>query len=91
MNRTESGFAVGASPFNAVKLELGLILVICVAILVAVDSITENVLIQVLILAVSGLSGFGWLFWRTRVVVAKMKKDKQQPLENKDSTFCDGT
>ena len=66
---TQAGFGVAPSPFNGVKLELGLILVLAIVVWLAADIITPEKSSQLLILFVYGLLAMGWLVLRTRRVL----------------------
>jgi predicted membrane channel-forming protein YqfA (hemolysin III family) len=74
MTQTEpTGFGVAASPFNKVKFELGVILCVGALLWLAVDSITAQVALQLIILFVYGISGMLWLMVRTRQVVRSLQ------------------
>ena len=65
------GFGVAASPFNAVKLELAIILVLGIVLGLLLNSITPNDGIQIAVLAGYGIAASGWILIRTRRVTAK--------------------
>ena len=69
----ESGksFGVAPSPFNTVKLELALLLIMGLLLLVGLDSITQNTLIQIVVLFIFSIIGMVWLVLRTRRVVKR--------------------
>ena len=60
------GFSVAPSPFNPVKLELGIILILWILVWLILDSITKNNGIQILILFIFGVSAMCWLVLRIR-------------------------
>ena len=64
-------FGVAPSPFNAVKLELALLLIMGLILLVGLDSITQNTLIQIVVLFIFGAIGMVWLVWRTHRVAKR--------------------
>lgn len=66
-NRRE--FAVAASPFNLIKLELGIILAVGVLCAIAVGLLFTSTLVQLGLLALYGLAAMGWLIVRTRQVL----------------------
>ena len=77
VSQDRKGFTVGASPFNAVKLELGLILALAVIILLVVDKIAETWLWQVVILLTYGVGSAIWLGIRTRQITRTLLLGKQ--------------
>lgn len=62
------GFTVAPSPFNSVKLELGVILVAAVALGAGIDRLISDPLLQMVALGAAGIVAALWLFWRTRLV-----------------------
>jgi hypothetical protein len=69
-----SGFGVPASPFNGVKLELGVALVVGVVLWLAADSITDDLGGQLLLLTGYGLLSMFWLVARTRRVLSRIER-----------------
>lgn len=67
-SENSKAFAVAASPFNAIKLELVIILIVGFLLWLLLNSITENDLTHVFILFVYGVSGAVWLSLRIRKV-----------------------
>ena len=65
----KKGFGVAASPFNAIKLELGVCAILGVLLWLGADSITADDAIQLLLLLIYGLLAAGWLILRTRSVL----------------------
>lgn len=63
------GFTVAPSPFNSVKLELGVILVAAIVLGVGIDRLISDPLLQMVALGGAGVVAALWLFWRTRMVV----------------------
>ena len=65
---TQSGskFTVAASPFNEVKLELGLVLVMAVIVWSLVESVIDDLALQLIVLAGFGVTAMSWLIWRVR-------------------------
>ncbi len=68
------GFGVAASPFNGVKMELGIILLLGFILWLAADSITASVVTQLLLLVGYGVAGAAWLIFRTRRVIQDYEK-----------------
>lgn len=74
------GFSVAPSPFNAVKLELAVILVLGVFLLLAVGFITKNLVSQVLMLAGFAMGCLLWLVLRTRSISRRLSDtNKAEP------------
>ena len=85
--RRQSGLAVGASPFNAVKLDLAVILVLAVVLGLVHGRITDGLGGQLLLLAGFALAAAGWLVWRTRRVLRResaRQRDGQAAAEGAD-------
>ena len=78
--KTSKSFGVAPSPFNAIKLELGIVIVVGVLLLIGVDSITQDILIQIGLLFVAGVSAMVWIIWRTHNV---LKRQSKMPPETK--------
>ena len=71
------GFGVAASPFNGVKLELGICIVLGVLGWLGADSITANEDTQLLVLLAYSLLGTIWLVVRTRRVLRRCEEAEQ--------------
>lgn len=69
-----NGFTVVASPFNSVKLELGIILVAAVVLALVVDRMASEVLTQMFVLGGLGVIAALWLFWRTRTISRRVRE-----------------
>ena len=80
----KKGFGVKASPFNGVKLELGIILALGALLWLAADSITANLDAQLLLLAAFGLLGMVWLIVRTRRVLNQCRRSDVQGNNEQD-------
>lgn len=72
--RDNQGFRVAPSPFNAVKLELAIILIAGFLLWAVVDSITASDSAQIGILTAYGLVGATWLVIRTRYLAHRAAK-----------------
>lgn len=72
LSRRGKGITVQASPFNAVKLDLALILIVGIVVLVAHERLVENQLGQLAILGGYGLAAMLWIVIRTRRVLKKI-------------------
>ncbi|NOX92684.1 MAG: hypothetical protein GXP18_09635 [Gammaproteobacteria bacterium] len=70
------GFGVAASPFNGVKLELGICIILGMLLWLGADSITANEGTQLLILLMYSLSGTIWLVMRTRAVLHRCEAER---------------
>jgi hypothetical protein len=66
-------FGVAPSPFNGIKLELGIVIVVAALLLIGVDSITQDTLIQIGVLFLAGASAMVWIIWRTRRIIKRLK------------------
>jgi len=73
--KKQTGFGVAPSPFNGVKLELGLLLVAGVVIWLAAESIIASVDGQLLLLAGYGVAAALWLTFRTRRVLRRCAEE----------------
>ncbi|ALP52784.1 hypothetical protein Tel_06230 [Candidatus Tenderia electrophaga] len=72
LSRQGKGFTVPASPFNAVKLDLALIIIIAVVLWLIHDRLIANQLGQFLLLSGYGLAAMGWIVFRTRRVARRL-------------------
>lgn len=80
VSHRKPAFTVAPSPFNAVKFELGVILVVGIFLLLIQWHIND-VIVQFLLLLVYGLLGMGWIVFRVyRVLTQSMAK----PGHNRD-------
>jgi len=75
-NSPLQGLSVAPSPFNAVKLELAVIIIIGLLVWIAVDSITTSDAAQIVILLLFGVLGAAWLIFRTYRVVRRLENSK---------------
>ena len=75
---SKKGFGVAASPFNGVKIELGIVLILGIVLWLAADSITASITAQLLLLVAYGLMGAFWLVYRTRRVVQQWNEQNNQ-------------
>jgi hypothetical protein len=64
-SRKNKSLSVAPSPFNSIKLELAVVVILGGLLLVALDSITEDLFLQISILFAAGLIGMVWIIWRT--------------------------
>jgi len=71
LQKTNTGFGVHASPFNGVKLELAIILILGALFWLVLDSITNNEITQIGLLLLFGILGAVWLVIRTRILILK--------------------
>jgi len=83
------GFGVAASPFNQVKMELGLALILGIVLWLAAESITASIATQLLLLAGYGLISAGWLVFRVQRIVRQCNNeqlDEQKNEQNRPGT-----
>ncbi|MCG6969974.1 MAG: hypothetical protein LJE85_09430 [Gammaproteobacteria bacterium] len=80
-DRKVSTFGVAPSPFNRVKLELAIIIVMGTVLFVGLDSITQDALIQTGLLFVAGTLGMVWIMWRSHRV-GKRQNDWSNPQDS---------
>ena len=66
--QNSSGFTVAASPFNPVKLELGIILILAIVVLIVHDIWISVWWGQLLILLSYSITSAAWLISRTRQI-----------------------
>ena len=82
---SKKGFGVAASPFNGVKIELGIVLILGIVLWLAADSITASITAQLLLLVSYGLIGAFWLVFRTRRVLQRLKVQQWGEQNNQES------
>ena len=71
-----TGLGVAASPFNSIKLELGICLILGAVLWLGADSITANEGAQLLMLMVYSLLAAIWLVLRTRLVLRRLEAER---------------
>ena len=74
--RQPKGVGVAASPFNGIKLELGLCLVLGAMLWLGADSITANEGTQLLMLLIYSLLAAIWLVLRTRLILRRCEVER---------------
>jgi hypothetical protein len=72
------GFRVPPSRFNAIKLELAVLLLWAVLLLVILEFITPDVTLQLLILGVFAIAAMLWLILRTRRVLKQWRSSSPE-------------
>ncbi len=73
---------VDPSPFNEVKLELGIILTIGMFLLLIQGRVVDSVVLQFLLLSSYGFLGMGWIILRVRRVLQNINHEREhQPHE----------
>lgn len=75
------GFTVQASPLNQIKLELGAILIMGVALLLIIDFIVETKASQMGVLAMFGLTAMGWIIIRVKKTLNNLNGDSGEAAE----------
>lgn len=73
MKTNSKVFSVQPSPFNPIKFELGVILVLAVLTWLLVHSITDDPLSQVFCLVIFSLAASSWVVIRVRLLSQKMR------------------
>lgn len=73
--RRGGGFGVAASPLNAVKLDLGVIMLCGVLLLLAQSLLDAAESVRIAILLVYGVAGMAWLIVRSRHVLKSLEGD----------------
>ena len=68
---SKSAFSVAASPFNAIKLELIIILIVGFVFWLVLQSITDNDLTHIAVLFLYSTTGAIWLSLRVRYIARK--------------------
>ncbi len=68
------GFSVAASPLNAVKLELIVILIIAGLLWLLLDGLALNGFLQIIFLGLYSLSAMVWIIFRTKHILKKVSK-----------------
>lgn len=72
------GLMVAPSPLNEVKLDLGIILVVGFVLLLVQGRALDSLLLQLLLLLSYGVLGMTWIIIRTRRVIAKITREREQ-------------
>ena len=72
------GMTVAPSPLNEVKLDLGIILTVGVLLLLVQGRLVGSVWVQLLVLASYGLLGMLWIVLRTRRIMARLDREREQ-------------
>lgn len=74
LTTSQNRFTVSPSPFNGVKFELGVVIVLGGLLLLVQGRLSDSLLVQNLLLAVYGLLSMIWVIWRTRQVLHRLEK-----------------
>ena len=83
--RQRRGFTVAASPFNSVKLDLALIIIVAVVVVLVHKHLAESFLSQLAILAGYGFISMAWLILKTRRISRRMaEKNKAVAMDEKE-------
>ena len=72
------GLTVAPSPFNDVKLDLGVILTVGIVLLLVQERVLDSLLSQLLLLASYSLLGMIWIVVRTRRIMARIAREREQ-------------
>lgn len=73
------GLTVAPSPFNEVKLDLGVILTVGVVLLLVQGRVLDSLSLQLLLLASYSLLGMIWIVIRTRRIMTRIAREREQP------------
>ena len=71
LTTSRQGFTITPSPFNGVKFELGVVLVLGVLLFLVQGRLSDSLWVQSLLLGGYGLAGMGWIVFRTRQVLER--------------------
>ena len=71
------GLTVAPSPFNEVKLDLGVILAVGLVLLFVQSRALDSLLAQFLALGSYGLLGMLWIVVRTRCILARLARERE--------------
>lgn len=71
--RQKKGFTVQASPFNVVKFDLALILIVGVVLMFVHERLVEGQLSQLALLFGYGVAAMCWVLFRTRRVARRVE------------------
>ncbi len=72
LSRQKKGFTVPASPFNAVKVDLALLIIVGGVLWLIHDRLVEDPFGQFLLLAGYGAAAMGWIVIKTRRVAKRL-------------------
>lgn len=75
-SQPKKGFGVAASPFNGIKLELGICVVLGVLLVLGAEFITADEGAQLMILLAYSLLSASWLVVRTRAVLRRCESGR---------------
>lgn len=78
------GVRVEASPFNGIKLELGVVIIVCTVAALITNRFLENGVGQLLALVTIGLLGSLWLILRTRSLMNKYEPAADHPIQEQN-------
>ncbi len=72
------GLTVAPSPFNEIKLDLGVILIVGVVLLLVQGRALDSLLAQFLVLVCYGLLGMLWIIIRARRLMTRLAREREQ-------------
>ena len=78
-------FSVAPSPFNTIKLELAMVIIVGGILIVMLDSITQDLFLQISIVFISGSLGMVWIMWRTHKLLKHHSKASGPKRAHEDS------
>ncbi len=83
ITRKRRGITVAPSPFNKVKFELGVVLVILPLVWLVVGRLIADPLLQFVMLFGLGSAAAVWLVWRTRSTLRKLEVEQENGAQQK--------
>lgn len=84
-NQSDSaGFGVAPSPFNGVKLELAVVMVLGLCVWMAAEFITASDFVQIIVLLGFSLVAAVWLITRTRILFRQEMEKKSSETGSAD-------
>jgi hypothetical protein len=75
----KKGFGVAASPFNGIKLELGICFILGLLLWLGAEFITADEGAQLMILLAYSLLATTWLVLRTRMILRRCEAEQSAP------------
>lgn len=77
ITRKRRGITVAPSPFNKVKFELGIILLLLPLAWLVVERLVGETIVEFMLLFAMACLAAAWLIWRTRSVLRQMERERE--------------
>ncbi len=77
ITRKRRTVTVAPSPFNGIKFELGIILLLLPLIWVVVERLVADTLLEFALLLAAASLASAWLVWRTRTVLRRLERERE--------------